>query len=76
MFFVRCFMKIEKPNLIHIKYEINYTFYQISHENCEENENFCQKFKKKMLYIVTNNLLIDKFGGFFDQNFCRFDILN
>ena len=33
-----------KPNLhYHIKCEINITFYQIVHENCEENHNFCQK---------------------------------
>ena len=28
--------------LVHIKYEINTAFYQIIHENCDENHNFCQ----------------------------------
>ena len=32
VFFVRCIMKIEKISLIHIKYEINNTFYQKVHE--------------------------------------------
>ena len=40
MFFVRFLMKIEKRKLIHIKYEINTTFYQILHDNCEKNQNF------------------------------------
>ena len=35
-------MKIEKTNLIPIKYEMNTTFYPIGHENCDENHNFCQ----------------------------------
>ena len=40
VFFAKYIMKTEKTNLIHIKYEITNTFYQVVHENCNENHNF------------------------------------
>ena len=35
-----------KPNLYY-KCEMNLTFYQIVHENCEKNHDFCQHLKEE-----------------------------